>query len=283
MVSYSTKTDPAQVDNLLEQINNQLENGTFDHNNKELLQEIVESLADSRGMVRLELTLALGKIGAVATPFLTTSLVNHPNSIVRRSCGKALAQIGDASSVPFLIETLLNDKDTVTKSSAAGALAKMGAQAVPALLEVIAGNHPGTVKGHASWALSLIGAEAIEPLYDAINSPSADVRCAVIGAIANIVSEDADPQTINLFVSSLADPVANVRVEATAGLGKIEYQPSVPNLINLLNDSDDEVVKAAILALGKIGDSKALEPLKKLADERKAVSKIVALAISQLS
>ena len=283
MANSPTKVEPAQVDALLEKINTQLENGTFDRNDNELLKHIVESLADSRGMVRLELTLALGKIGMVATPFLTASLVNHPNPVVRRSCGKALAQIGDASSIPFLVRTLLKDQDTVTKSSAAGALAKMGVQAVPALLQVIAGDHPGTAKGHASWALSLIEAEAIEHLYNAINSPSADVRCAVIGAFANLVSNEEDCQIINLFISSLTDPAANVRVEAAAALGKIGYQPSIPNLINLLNDSDDEVVKAAILALGKIGDHTALEPLKKLADERETVSKIAVLAISQLN
>ena len=87
-------------------------------------------------------------------PFLLEAIANHPNPVVRRSCGKGLAKIGDPQEVPVLVRTLLYDEDTVARSSAARALAKMGPQAAEALLKVLAGEYPEAAKGHAAWAIS---------------------------------------------------------------------------------------------------------------------------------
>ncbi|NEP01344.1 MAG: HEAT repeat domain-containing protein [Symploca sp. SIO2E9] len=275
----------AQIDALLQKVTEQIDLLAFDPNDHQLLKHMVEGFADSRGMVRLTLAETLGEIGEPATPFLVESLANHPNPVVRRTCAKTLALIGDSSAIPALIHALLNDEDTVVKGSSVGALARMGEAAVPALLEILASpEHPESAKGHVAWALAFIGAEAAEHLYRAIASDSAEVRCASVGAIASLVQERGDKQGFNLLISSLTDTAPAVRIEAAAALSKLEQLSAVPELILCLRDTDSEVRKTAAIALMKLGDSTALEHLQAALDKETeaAVGQVIKLAISQL-
>jgi len=274
----------ADNDNLLEMVNEQITLDTFDYNDKNLLQQLVEGLGDTRGLIRLEFAETLGQIGEAATPILVEALANHPNVVVRRAAAKTLTIISDPSAVPNLLHSFLNDEDTVVRSSSAGALARTGEPAVPALLDIIASNkYSQDIKGHAAWALAFIGAEAEEYLYKALNNASLDVRCAVIGALGHVAQEKSDEKSCSMLVSSLTDPEALIRTEAAAALGQINYPPSVPHLILALQDSDLDVRKAAINSLGKIGDKAAMEPLQAaLSDEKEVIRVLAKLAIAQI-
>jgi bilin biosynthesis protein len=248
---------------------------------------MVESLGDARGIVRLGFAEALGEIGRPAVPFLLEALAQHSNVVVRRAAAKTLTLIADPSSIPQLVHSLLNDDDTVVKGSSVGALARMGEASVPVLLEILGTrNLPESTKGHAAWALAFIGAEARDFLYREVNSESAEIRCAVIGAIAKIAQEHQnDQQAFQLLINALNDADDNVRYEAASALGNLSYQPAMPMLIELLQHTDWETRKSAALALMKIGNPSALEPLKSnFAQESEArVRTIFELAIAQLS
>ncbi len=275
----------AETDALLQTVNEQIALHTLDTNDHQLLKRMVECLGDSRGMVRLGFAEALGEIGEPATPFLLEALARHPNPVVRRASAKTLTLIADPKAIPTLIDALLNDEDTVVKGSSVGALARTGEAAVPALLKILASPEPSeSDKGHAAWALAFIGAEAKEQLYGEIASDSAEVRAAVVGAIASVAEEHPEERAFNLLVNSLTDPAANVRSEAAAALGKLTHQPAIPNLVELLDHAEGESRKAAALALMKIGDRTALEPLQAalLQEPEAAVQQIIKLAISQI-
>lgn len=275
----------AQTDALLQTVNEQIDTLTFDPNDHQLLERMVESFGDKRGMVRLSIAETLGQIGEPATPFLTQKLANHPNPVVRRACAKTLTLISDPTAVPVLLNAFLNDEDTVVRGSAAGALARTGSAAVPALLEILASpEHSESIKGHASWALAFIGAEAKEYLYSAIASDSTDVRCAAVGAIASLFQEQGDEQAFKVLISSLTDTAPAVRAEAAAALGKLDQLSAVPELILCLRDTDSEVRKTVALALMKLGDLKALEHLQAALDKETeaGVRQVIKLAISQL-
>ncbi|OLT62327.1 HEAT repeat domain-containing protein [Moorena bouillonii] len=285
MVTSETQPPaPSETDSLLADVNSQLAEGNVDITNPQQLKKMVESLADSRGMVRLGFVEAFGKIGKVASPFLLEALANHPNPVVRRSCGKALAKIRDPQAVPTLINALLNDEDTVVKSSAAGALARMGEAAVPKLIEVLeSADYPQTAKGHASWALAFIGSDAAEHLYQAIHSESEDVRMAVVGAIANLVDEPGNDQARDILLLALKDESVNVRAEAATSVSQLDPQLGVPNLIPLLEDPSQEVRRRVILSLGKLKDEAALPALTaKLSDQREEIRQLVKVAIAQI-
>ena len=274
-----------QTDVLLARVNEQIAQQTFDIHNHELIKQMVECMGDTRGMVRLGFAEALGKVGKPAVPFLLEAMANHDNVVVRRAAAKTLTLIGDPSTVPNLIHALLNDEDTVVKGSAIGALARTGEAAVLPLLKILeSAESPETTKGHVAWALAFIGTEGKQHLYQAINSKSPEVRAAIVGAVAKIAEQEEEEKAFDLIVQSLKDPATNVRSEAAAVLGNLTYQPAVPKLLELLNHPEGETRKSAALALMKIGDGTALEPIKvALAREsEEGVKKATALAVSLL-
>jgi len=279
------KMSEAQTDDFLAVVRQEVAEERFDASDTQRLQQMVECLGDSRGMVRLGFADTLGKIGKPATPFLVDALTSHPDPVVRRAAAKTLTLIADPATVSPLVHALLHDEDTVVHGSAVGALARIGAAAVPVLLEIIAApENSETTKGHAAWALAFIGAEAKEYLYQEITSESAAVRGAVVGAIAKIAQDERDEQAFKVLINALTDEVAMVRIEAAAVLGNISYAPALPHLLKLLAYADGESRKAGALALMKIGDATVLTPLQEaLTQEAEpAIAQVIKLAISQI-
>lgn len=274
-----------QTDALLTSVVEQINQHVFDANNHKLLRQMVECLGDSRGMVRLSCAQTLAEIGKPTIPFLSEALTHHQNVVVRRAAAKTLTLIADPTVIPTLIHALLNDEDTVVKGSTVGGLARMGEVAVPVLLNILTSKeYPEDTKGHAAWALAFIGAEAKEHLYREISSESVEVKSAVVGAIAKVAEEQQEETAFNLLLNALRDTSESVRWEAASALGNLAYKPAIPSLVELLYHTNWESRKAAALALMKIGDSVALDPLQvALTQETEtAVQTIIKLAISQI-
>jgi bilin biosynthesis protein len=275
--------DPAATDALLKSVIEQIDLDTFDADDAVQLQQLVECLGDPRGLIRLRVAQTLGDLGGAATPLLVAALLNHVNPVVRRAAGKTLALIMEPSTVPDLLHALLNDEDTVVRGSAVGALAKMGEASVPALLSILADPiRPESTKGHAAWALGFIGAEAAPFLESAIRSDSIDVRCAAVGAIANL-AQQGDERAVQLLIATLSDVDPNVRSEAASAIGKMAYLPALPNLITALGDPDGEVRRTAAVSLGKLGDRSAIPALEVLlTDDLEPVRVLAKLAIAKI-
>jgi bilin biosynthesis protein len=274
-----------RTDALIAAVTEQITHDQFDRSDQVLLKRMVdEGLADTRGVVRLRFASTLGEIGEAATDVLIDALAHHPNAVVRRAAGKTLTLIGDARAVPTLLHAFLHDADQVVRSSAVGALARSGEIAVPELLKILdSAAADETIKGHAAWALAFIGAEAAEYLMPALKSDSLDVRCAVLGAIVKVVQEQPNEKLVNLMVAALTDPVALIRSEAASGLGQITHPPAIPHLILAARDADVDVRKAAVSALGKVGDATAIAPLRSAMQDRANVVQVLAkVALSQL-
>lgn len=283
--SNSPQLSPEQTDRLLVKVRRQLAEQTFDPSDRQIIAQMIESMGDKRGLVRLGFAEALGVVGKPAVPLLLEALANHPNVVVRRASAKTLTLISDPSAIPNLIEALLTDEDTVVKSSAVGALAQTGEASVSPLLEILgSSDSPESTKGLAAWALAFIGAKAKDKLYEAYNSNSPEVRAAVVGAIAKVAEENRESRSLELLVNSLNDTAANVRSEAAAALGNLAHQPAVSKLIELLDYSEGETRKSAALSLMKLKNFDALEPLKAAyaRESDEGVKKAIALAISQL-
>ncbi len=281
----SVQLSQAETDALLESMNEQLSQNTFNPGDRDILKSMVEGFSDSRGMTRLRIAETLGEIGKPAVPFLLEALAHHPNPVVRRACAKTLTLIADPSTVPTLIHSLLNDEDTVVKGSCVGALARTGEASVPELLKILASpEQPESTKGHAAWALAFIGSQASRHLYQAIYSDSLDVRCAVVGALGSLVQEQQDERAFNFLISSLKDSEPIIRAEAAAILSKLNQSSVVSHLIPCLQDPDGEVRKAVALSLMKIGDPGALEPLQIAFNQEseEQLKPIFKLAISQI-
>jgi bilin biosynthesis protein len=274
----------AEIDALLQAVNEQITLHTFDFNDQQILQRMVQGLADPRGSVRSQVAEILGEIGEAATPLLINAVANHPDPVMRRSAAKALTLIADPAAIPTLLQAVLQDEDATVRGSAMGALARIGEASVPYLLAILESpDYPESTKGYAAWALASIGPEATDQVYRTLSSESVDVRCAGVGAIARIAKERAEERAFRVMITMLTDPDPVVRTVAVAALGQLRYKPAVPHLILALQDTDGEVRKAVVSALGRIGERTALVHLTALLnDEVEALQQLVMLAITQI-
>ena len=280
----SIELSQAETDSLLEKVEEKLFNKTFSPNDHDIIAQMVESMGDTRGMTRLKFAERLGIVGKPAVPFLLEALANHPNPVVRRASAKTLTLIADPVAVPNLVYSLLHDEDQVVQGSCIGALARTGEASVPELLKIIETETNETIKGHAAWALAFIGKDAAEYLYQAMNSDSIDVRCAIIGAIGSVVQEQKDEKALQILLDSLKDSNPIIRSETAAILSKINQPSVISDLTPCLEDSDAQVRKAVALALMKIGDRNSLEYLEKALNKESdsSIKPIFTLAINQI-
>ena len=274
-----------ETDRLLKQVETDLANENFDSSDSQLIQQMVECLGDSRGLTRLGFAEALGAVGKPAVPFLLEALAHHSNVVVKRAAAKTLTLIADPVSIPVLLNSFLHDEDQVVRNSCIGALAVMGEAVVPSLINILSGDRGDeTIKGHAAWALAFIGVKAKEQIYQAFDSSSADLRSAIVGAVAKIAEEEPEERALKLLVKSLKDSSADVRSEAAAALGLLRYKPAIPLLIKLIDNSETESRKSAALALMKIKDVSALDALYSALNKESesSVKQVIQLAINQI-
>lgn len=261
---------------------------------------MVIHLADTRGMARLALVEAFGRIGPTAVPTLLKGLSDCPNPVVRRSCGKALAKIGDPRAIDGLLYALVHDDDTVTRSSAAGALARMGSVAVPRLLALISNPIVSmTAKGHAAWAISFMQGDAGAALFESLQHPNRDVRIAVVSALGAVAIGDALPamggasdddwgegdgkremreRAVVAMRTALGDENAEVRAEAATALANAGCVEEVGRIADMLSDADAELRRCAALALLKLGDPCVVAQLRERERDENEVQSVRSVA-----
>jgi bilin biosynthesis protein len=278
----------SSVDRFIASVNEQIELLTFDEPDADLLRQLVAYLSVPRQATRLQLIDLLTQIGEPATPFLLESLAQSLDPAVRKACCHALTNLGDPDSVPDLITVLLTDDDIEVRVAAAGALAKVGEPAFAALKDLLASDSVSeSCKGQAAWAIASMCEEVSDQLYDNTSHPSATVRIAMLGAIAQLAQKQKLPTALNNALSRLTealnDASSEVRIEAIANLARLKYPTAYSLIAPCLQDVIADVRKAATLALVKLGNAEAIEaiaPLQQDADP--AVQRIAALAIDQL-
>jgi HEAT repeat protein len=172
--------------------------------------------------------------------------------------------------------------DTDLKRRLVEAFGAAGAPAVPALIKAL-GDDEFWVRRAAAWALGAIGdPQAVPPLSVWAHAGEDAARDALqtLGhpmldlpqAVAQVAAQGAWGVLIRALTCT------QVR-EVVVGLGA----PAVPALIQALGDSGWNVRRAAVEALGAIGDPKAIPALiKALRDDRYDVHRAARQAIQQI-
>ena len=118
------------------------------------------------------------------------------------------------------------------------------------------------IRSYAAEALGAIGdANANQPLIDALQDTNNSVRRFAISSLGHLRNTTA----ITPLIPFLQDEEPDIRCATAIALGKINHSSAVEALIPAATeDADRSVCSAAIIALGKIGDKRAIEPLNNL-------------------
>ncbi|HET8987537.1 MAG TPA: HEAT repeat domain-containing protein [Humibacillus sp.] len=232
---------------------------------------------------------ALVAIGAPAVEPLA-SVARNPEHHGRWCASDALASISDPRAVDALLLALGDESDVVRKDAAA-ALGTIGdPRARDALLAALA-DPSDAVHGAAVSALGAIGGPpAVEPLIAELSGPYSASAAAALGRIgdaravgplgrvlfdgewrsrwvaADVLGDLADPRAVEPLVRALLDAElverdAHDNLEFARALAGLDPSRST-SLQATLEDQTAFVRTHAATALGRLGDLRAVEPLR---------------------
>lgn len=200
--------------------------------------------------------------------------VADPDPEVRCQAIGNLWESEDASLVPLLVRALEADPATAVRQAAASALGvfvylgevdripdEFRRQAEESLLRS-AGNDPEAavrVAGLESLGYSSRGEipGLIEAAYR--SGEEGQVRSALVA-----MGRSANGSWAPAVTSELASPSPLLRLEAARAAGELDLRATVPALVDLLDDTSDDVRRASIWSLGQLGGDQAERALQAL-------------------
>lgn len=216
-------------------------------------KELIASLGSEDQKIREKAIKEMILRGAAELPGLVTALKSG-NWRQKGSVAAIFAEIKDPSCVQPLIESLSDTMYLVDKIKALGKIGDV--RAVDAIMPFIELNNTTEVRGAAIEALKNIGGPILSLLIEKLHSQSSDTRTASAIALTVI----ADPQAVEALLEAVHDPASNVRAQAAMALAKIGDIRALEPLINIVKDKTLRS-GAAVEALGKFGDKRALGAL----------------------
>jgi HEAT repeat protein len=185
------------------------------------------------------------------------------------------------NDVKGLIKALTYKDSHLIRKSAAQALGRVGdAEAIEALVRALRDGHRGVRREAAAALGEIADVKAVEPLIQALNDEDSFVRPMAALSLARI----GEARAVQPLIQALKDPERFVRSYAIWGLRDIAGAGALDPLIQtLMEDKDRSIRREAALALGQIGASEAIEPLKKASrDKDEFVRKAVRKALQKM-
>lgn len=126
-----------------------------------------------------------------------------------------------------------------------------GAPAIPELLTLLSDNNIGM---DAAASLASIGKDAVQPLMNKVSTGSGTGKAFATASLARMKGDTAAP-AIDVLIKATKDTDSDVQEWAAKGLGNMALKPElcVPALIAQLDSKHQNVIAAAISALGNFG------------------------------
>ena len=229
------------------------------------IEGLIVLFNDSMMEVQAEAVLAMASMGQNTVPKLITCLKDE-RWRVREQAAKSLGLLKDSQAVQGLMIVAGRDRDGAVKSAAAEALGRIGdSKAVPALIKLFKDTSK-IVRETAGTALLYIGEDSIPALIETLKDPHFVVRCHGVRALGGMTTDyqmgkawTTDSRVVDALILALKDDDRAVREDATIALGIIGDPKAVDGLIEAMKEG--AVKRHAISALGMIGDARALRPV----------------------
>ncbi len=243
-------------------------------------------------LIRIKIIEIIGNIGITKIKPLL-KIFEESDSCTRAKVAEALGKIGDQEAIKPLI-LHLNDNSYDVQAKVIGALGELGnTLAVTPLIKKLNSENKNVIWETIISLGKLRDREAIEPLIPFLDNPNPKIRLKVLDAfekisdpsiVTNLLTtlEDDDPniraktveilgligdKNISHYLLKKLDDVQLVRLEAIRALGILRDPEALDKLLDLLNNEPINSKKEIILALGKIGNKKAVKPILELAEE----------------
>lgn len=274
----------------LDEVVEALKNPEFDHRvrafaamalgdtkSKDFIVPLIEALkTDGHWWVRNFVVGSLGKIGSERAVDPLIGALNDENQYVRRAIVSVLGELKSEKAVLPLIGTF-KDEDWQIRFRAPDILLAYGDKAEEPLLKALKDDNRWAKVGAANILGRIRSQDAVLPLISLLGDQDRMTRDEAAVALSRINSERAVEPLLNL----LKHEPSYVREGTAWVLGEMKSKDAVHPLIQLLKDRD--MGWMAAVSLGKIGDERAIESLKKiLAEQDTRAGKAAAWALARI-
>jgi len=177
---------------------------------------LLEALGSHDANVRVNATIALGRIGDKSAVTALLPLLKDPRERVRTQVARSLGELGDQRAAPALVEAL-RDSNLEVRKEAVTALGELRVpETLEAMLEALKDLPP--VRDAAERALlGIRDPRAVEPLIVTLRHRSEEVR----RISARLLGVIADPRAVRPLILALKDQASDVRFEAARALQRI--------------------------------------------------------------
>lgn len=198
----------------------------------------------------------------------------HPQSVkppwVRAEAEQAIAALGDASGIAYIIGKLC-EKDCALDDDLIFLLVSLGDAAVPPLLERLAEEETLSARRKVMGTLSRLGPVALPHLVAGLR----DSRWYVVRNLVLVLGTIGLPEAVAPLRPLLTYPDPRVRKEVVKALTRIGTAAAADALLQRLGDPDPGVRQSVIAALGTLKVTRAIGPLTELARQFSAFAKDV--------
>jgi HEAT repeat protein len=218
----------------------------------------LDALMELRGAERARVTTLLERLGYVDEAM---AALRARRRSARRSAAELLALAGSDAAVPALT-TSLADRNPIVRGTCARALAEIGDEdGVAAILDVVE-RDAVTAPGAAAATVLTLGARRPSAVGELLGPDVEPKLRAVAAAVAGELRLAEHMPLLRTCLGAAEDEVA---ARAARGLGLIGDADAVPQLVELLGEEDRTpfVRTAAATALGAIGDAAAVPALER--------------------
>jgi HEAT repeat protein len=213
-----------------------------------------------------------------ATRAITKALKDPVQSVYTNAIRSAGKHAPDLVVSP-LLEHLASNRGTSAQETVCGVLGQLKSEAAVPALQELQGGRDTTVAAAAVGALAEIGAmSALDAALQKMENPY-----QLSPQDWHVLAQSKDPRAIAKLLDALGHQSNSVVANAAEALGKMREASAVEPLIRVVQSNDQYLPGEVSLALGEIGDKRAIAPLEKaLARQPNAPAEIiVALAMLQ--
>ena len=223
-----------------------------------------------------------------------TTCLKDNDAEVRSRAIDGLRESEEPSLINPLLKLLERDSSETVQAAAATALGNFAKLAElkklrhcymsgveQALLAAIGDeNRSIEVRCRALEAVAIISQPQVrKSIMEAYESGDDTLKISAIYAMG----KNCDGSWLPILLRELSSAEVKVRYKATETCGELGEVEAVPHLVELVNDSDDEMALLAIKALGKIGGSEAKWYLEQCLDTpEEIISEAVGQALDEL-
>lgn len=251
------------------------------------LKYLYETLERGGDDARFWAVKTVGRIGEQSSTTVLVPFLADRNQDVQTAAVEALGNISDSRAINPLV-SLLQGEDSHLKHHIKVALCKIGDKCIAHLVKVLSSSS-WSARRTAAQVLGEIGGRSIEFLLSELKknkaaeaSDGVTLNDDAVYWIIEALGEIGDKVVTLTLVEMLHHPKSDIKIAAVRALGKIRDERALPHLIDMLGENDESAADALIKAIAGFKEDAVSALIKNLGSAKWQVRSNAAAALEKI-